>query len=339
MRENWKELIKPSGISIKTDEENKNKAIITLEPLERGYGLTLGNALRRVLLSSLRGYAVIGISIEGVMHEYSTISGVKEDVCDIIANLKQLIIISDVTENFTMSLKSEKAGIITAKMINTAGHAKILNEDLVICHIESDINFNMQLVVANGKGYNTAQGNKKDYELAANYIALDAVFSPIKRVTYKVGSARVGQATHYDNLTLELETNGLLTPEEAVGIAARIVQDQMSVFINFEVNEDDYENTQVKGANGINKALFKHIDELELSVRSYNCLKNENINYIGDLVVKTENDMLKLPNFGKKSLNELKDNLKALGLSFGMSLENWPPENLKELSKESEEKY
>lgn len=339
MRENWKELIKPSGISIKTDEENRNKAVITLEPLERGYGLTIGNALRRVLLSSLRGYAVIGISIDGVMHEYSTISGVREDVCDIILNLKKLVIISENLENFTLSLKTNKVGEVTAEMINTGGHAEILNTDLVICHLESNVDFNMQLMVANDKGYETAQGNKKNHELPANYIALDSVFSPIHRVSYKVEPARIGQATHYDKLIMEIETNGLLTPEESIGIAARIIQDQMSVFINFEIAEDESNSAQGKGGDTTNKALFKHIDELELSVRSYNCLKNENINYIGDLVIKTENDMLKLPNFGKKSLNELKDNLKALGLSFGMTLENWPPENLKELSKESEDKY
>lgn len=339
MKENWKELIKPSSISVKVDEENKNKATIVVEPLERGYGLTLGNALRRVLLSSLRGYAVIGISIEGVMHEYSTIAGIREDVCDIIMNLKKLVIMAEATENFTMSLKANKTGVVYAKDIDTNNHATILNEDLVICTLESDINFDMQMVVANNKGYNTGQFNKKEYELPLNYIAMDSVFSPIRRVNYKVGPARIGQATHYDKLTLELETNGTISPEEAVGIAGRILQDQMSVFIRFEIKDDEEEEKSSKNLNGLDKALFKHIDELELSVRSYNCLKNENINYLGDLVVKSENDMLKLPNFGKKSLNELKDNLKALNLSFGMTLENWPPENLKELSKESEEKY
>jgi DNA-directed RNA polymerase subunit alpha len=332
LKENWKELIKPSSISVKYKDAEKKIAKITVEPLERGYGITLGNALRRVLLSSIRGFAVTSVKIDGVLHEYDKIKGIREDVVDIIMNIKSLIIRKDTSNSAIIRLTTNKKGVITAGDITTEGGIEILNKDLVICTIEEDkVKLNMEMVVESGSGYKPAQLNQKE-EKSLGTISVDALFSPVKKITYEVKNARVGQKTDYDKLILDIDTNGTITPEEAIGLAAKIIQSQMEVFVNFEVSEEE-SNEEIKEEDKVNSNLVKKIDEMELSVRSYNCLKSENIIYVGDLVSKTEGEMLKLQNFGRKSLNELKDNLRAMGLSFGMKLEKWPLDNIEELSK------
>jgi DNA-directed RNA polymerase subunit alpha len=328
LKENWKELIKPSSLSIKSIEDRKN-SIITVEPLERGFGLTLGNALRRVLLSSIRGFAVTSVKIDGVLHEYSAISGVREDVVDIIMNIKNLIIKKDISSPCTLKLSSKEEGVVYASSIQTENGVEILNGDLPICTIEKGGSINMEMTVENGAGYSPSELNKKA-NAPVGTIFVDSIFSPVLRVSYEVKNARINQRTDYDKLVLSVETNGTTTPEEAIGLAAKIIQDQLESFIKFEMPVDVTE--EEVGGEELDPNLFKTIDELELSVRSYNCLKNENIKYVGDLVSKTEGEMLKTSNFGRKSLNELKDNLKAMNLSFGMKLTNWPPKNVEEIA-------
>ena len=323
-------MIKTSDIEIK---ENGNKeATIIVQPLEKGYGLTLGNALRRILLTSIRGFAVTSVKIDGVFHEYDTIPGVREDVYDIIMNLKSLLLSKETSNPSKMYLKANKKGDVLASTIKAEGGVEILNGDLVICHIEKEgVELNMEMTVEYGVGYRQAAFHDESKALGVIYI--DSVFSPVKRVIYKVSNARVGQKVDYDKLELTVETNGTITPVDSVALAAKILQSQVNVFINFDSVEETVSNKVEEKDDEINPVLYKKIDEMELSVRSYNCLKMENINLIGDLVTKTEAEMLKLPNFGKKSLNELKDNLKALDLSFGMQIENWPTSDDKESSK------
>lgn len=334
LQKNWKELINPSTVNVEYLDETKNLARITVEPLERGFGNTLGNSLRRVLLSSIRGFAITSIKIDGVLHEFDLISGVKEDVADIIMNVKSLIIDKTTPSPATIKLKSNKKGILYARDIELENDVRILNPDLIMCHIEDDdVKFNMEMNVEFGIGYSLSsdeKSNNKDFAC----INLDALFNPVKRVAYSVENARIGQKTDYDKLVLEVETNGSVTPEDAVGLAAKILQEQLTPFINFNMEDDtsvNCDNDSVK--LGFNENLLKRVDEMELSVRAYNCLVNENILYIADLVKKTEAEMLKLTNFGRKSLNELKDNLKSMGLSFGMNLDSIDSELTKELSK------
>lgn len=304
-----------------------------MEPFERGFGNTLGNALRRVLLSSVAGFAVTSIKIEGVLHEYSVVDGVKEDVLDIIMNVKSLAITKDDSSPCLIKLSSDKAGPVYAGSIETPAGVEIINKDLVICTLNKGGKIDMQLHVECGKGYVVAEVNKKS-ERGVGSIAIDAVFSPVKKVSYKVENARVGQITDYDKLILEIDTDGTITPQDALGVAAKILQDQLQVFINFDTSKLDIPtHKEIDLEPEFNKNLLKTIDELELSVRSYNCLKNENIIYVGDLVSRSEAEMLKTANFGRKSLNELKENLKAMGLGFGMKLTNWPPKNLEDLLK------
>lgn len=329
LQENWKDMIKTSDIEIK--KKSDNEATLVIQPLAKGYGMTLGNALRRVLLTSIRGFAVTSIKIDGVFHEYDTIPGVKEDVYDIIMNIKSLLITKETSSSCRMYLKTNKKGQVLAGDIKTENGAEILNKDLVICNIEKDgVELNIEMEVEYGVGYRPALFH--DEKKALGTIYLDAVFSPIRRVIYKVSNARVGQKVDYDNLELTVETNGTILPADAVALAAKILQTQLNIFVNFDfVDDDDSDSNDAD--DEINPLLLKKIDEMELSVRSYNCLKTENINLIGDLVRKTEPEMLKLPNFGRKSLNELKDNLKAMGLSFGMQVDNWPPVDSKDGSK------
>jgi DNA-directed RNA polymerase subunit alpha len=336
-------LILPNLINVEYKNKEKKDAIITVEPLERGYGITIGNALRRILLSSIRGFAVTSIKIDGVLHEYSTIDGVREDVLDIIMNIKSLIINKSTPTPTTLHLKLNKKGPILAKDIILSDGVEILNPELVICNVEdTKINLNIEMVVDYGKGYSLI-GEKENDEKEVSVIYLDTLFSPVKRVSYTVENARIVQHTDYDKLILNVETDGVISPEDAVGIAAKILQSQLEAFINFDVVSVEKNSLKNKESlNGgvisdINPDLFKKIDEMELSVRSYNCLINEGIKYIADLVRKSEADMLKLPNFGRKSLNELKENLKVLGLSFDMKIENWPPEYLDDLSKKKKE--
>jgi len=333
LKESWNTLTKPTSIVLKEGYNNVTKSIIIMEPFARGFGNTLGNALRRILLSSINGFAVTSVKIEGVLHEYSTVNGVKEDVLDIIMNLKSLAIVKDDASPCTFKLSTNKAGPVYAGSIEVPAGVQIVNKDLLICTLNKGANIEMQMTVECGKGYVPAeQANKADRGVGT--IMIDAVFSPIKKVSYKVENARVGQITDFDKLIMEVDTNGTITPQDGLGVAAKILQEQLQVFINFDVAKYDAPvQKEVSGEPEFNKNLLKTIDELELSVRSYNCLKSENIIYVGDLVARSEAEMLKTANFGRKSLNELKDNLKAMGLGFGMKLTNWPPKNLEELLK------
>lgn len=333
LKENWHNLTKPSSIVTKEGNDDAKKSVIVMEAFERGFGNTLGNALRRILLSSLTGFAATSIKIEGALHEYSSIEGVKEDVIDIIMNVKALAITKDSASSCTLKLKADKEGPVYAGAIDLPAGVDITNKDLLICTLSKGGKIDLQINVEAGTGYVTAEQNKKSGQ-DVGVIAIDTLFSPVKKVAYKVDNARIGQVTDYDKLTLEIETNGAVTPRDALGIAAKILQDQLQVFVNFDVAKIDATAEEEEGDEPrFNKALLKTIDELELSVRSYNCLKNENIIYVGDLVTKSEAEMLKTANFGRKSLNELKDNLKNMGLSFGMQLPQWPPENMDDLLK------
>lgn len=333
LKESWQLLTKPSSVIVKEGYDNVKKSVIVMEPFERGFGDTLGNALRRVLLSSVAGFAVTSIKIDGVLHEYSSVEGVKEDVIDIIMNIKSLAITKEDSGVFSMRLTADKAGPVYAGAIEVPAGVDISNKDLIICHLNEGAKIDIQMNVQSGKGYVTAQQNKAG-EQSVGSISIDSMFSPVKRVAYKVENARVGQITDYDKLILEIDTNGAITPQDALGVAAKILQDQAQTFINFDVSKIDVVDEEQEDIEPeFNKNLLKTIDELELSVRSYNCLKNENIIYVGDLVSKSEGEMLKTANFGRKSLNELKDNLKAMSLSFGMKIDNWPPKNLDDLLK------
>lgn len=335
LQQNWKDLIKPSSIQVQNIDGEKNKAIIEIEPLETGFGTTLGNAIRRVLLSSIRGFAVTSIKIDGVLHEFDLIEGIREDVIDIIMNIKSLVINKSSPASAKIFLKTNKKGVVTANDITLTNDIEILNPELVICNIEGDnVNLNIEMTVEYGVGYSLATEKEKENKgKDILIIYLDTLFNPVKKVSYKVEYARIAQKTDYDKLILEIETNGLITPEEAVGLAAKILQEQLQSFINFDIiEEQDLEKAVVEKKVDYNINLLKKIDEMELSVRSYNCLCSENILYIADLVEKTENEMLKLPNFGRKSLNELKDNLKAMNLNFGTDLAIMSEDFRKELA-------
>ena len=300
---NWKSLIKPTKIDVKT-HENKSIATITAEPLEKGYGLTIGNSLRRILLSSIRGSAVTAIQIDGVLHEFSSIKGVREDVTDIVLNVKSLALKCNSDGAKKLILDVTGPGEFKAKDINENPDIEILNPDLTICNLDEDTKFHMELTVNSGKGYVQANLNKTE-DQPLGLIAIDSLFSPVKKVSYFVSTAREGKALDYDKLTLEIETNGSIQADDALAYAARIFQDQLSMFINFE-EPKPVEIPQKSTEPEFNKNLLKKVDQLELSVRSMNCLKNDNITYIGDLVQKTEGEMLRTPNFGRKSLNEIK---------------------------------
>lgn len=333
---NWKELIKPSKIDIKAGNDSRKSASVVVEPLERGFGYTLGNALRRTLLSSLQGSAVTMIKIDNVLHEFSSIDGVIEDVTDIILNIKSLAIASHSEGPKTVTLKAKGAGPVTAKNIEAGHDVEVIDPDHHIATLAEGAELSMELTVDSGKGYEPASAHTPE-ETTIGLIPIDAIFSPVRRVAYKVDDARVGQVTDYDKLTLDIETNGVVSPEDAVAFAARILQDQLMPFINFEeVAEED--NRREEELN-FNPNLLMKVEELELSVRSANCLKNDNIVYIGDLVQKSESEMLRTPNFGRKSLNEIKEVLSQMDLGLGMKLENWPPENIEELAKKFERQY
>lgn len=334
LQENWKDIIFPNSTNVEYVDNNKNKAVIYIEPLERGYGATLGNSLRRVLLSSIRGFAVTSVKIDSVLHEYSSIDGVREDVADIIMNIKSLIINKSTPTPATLKLKLNKKGAILAKDIVVSNDVEILNPELVICNVEdSKVNLNIEMTVEYGMGYSlTEEKDKGDKEVSVIY--LDTLYNPVKKVSFTVENARIGQQTDYDKLILEVETNGTISPKDAVGIAAKILQSQLNIFVSFDVNSIPEEKNNNVEPSKNNDLLNKKIDEMELSVRSYNCLINEGIKYIGDLVQKSELDMLRLPNFGRKSLNELKENLKAMGLSFDMKLDNWSPNELSKKKKD-----
>jgi DNA-directed RNA polymerase subunit alpha len=337
IQKNWQELIKPNKLDIQPGDDAQRVATVVAEPLERGFGLTLGNALRRVLLSSLQGAAVTSIQIEGVLHEFSSIPGVREDVTDIVLNIKTMGLRLHGDGPKRMRLRADGPGEVTAGMIETGPDIEVMDPDLVICTLDTGARLVMELTVESGKGYVPASQNRPE-DAPIGLIPVDALFAPIRKVSYKVDNTRVGQVTDYDRLSMQVETNGAVSPEDAVALAARILQDQLQLFINFE--EPTHAVAEERGEEPpFNKNLLRKVDELELSVRSANCLKNDNIVYIGDLVQKTEAEMLRTPNFGRKSLNEIKEVLSQMGLHLGMEIPNWPPENIEELAKRLEEPY
>ena len=331
---NWKSLIKPPKLDINLSDD-KSYAKIIAEPLEKGYGLTLGNSLRRILLSSIRGTAVTAIQIDGVLHEFTSIKGVREDVTDIVLNVKSLALKSQSEGSKKLVLDAKGPGEIKASNITSVPDVEILNPELVICNLDENTNFHMEMTVGSGKGYVSADKNKPE-EPPLGLIPIDSLFSPVKKVSYSISTAREGKALDYDKLTMNVETNGSISAEDAVAYSARIFQDQLGMFINFnEPQEIVVKETSTEPE--FNKNLLRKVDELELSVRSMNCLKNDNIIYIGDLVQKSEGEMLRTPNFGRKSLNEIKEVLTGMSLYLGMEIPNWPPENIAELSKKLEE--
>jgi DNA-directed RNA polymerase subunit alpha len=337
IQKNWQELIKPNTLEVVPGSVPGRRATIVAEPLERGFGLTLGNALRRVLLSSLQGAAVTSIQIDGVLHEFSSIAGVHEDVTDIVMNVKNLGIQMHSETTGKMTLEAKGPGVVTARQIDTGHDIDVMDPDLVICTLDDGASIRISFIVEMGKGYVPAIQNRRE-DSPIGFIPIDSVFSPIRKVAYKLDNARVGQVTDFDKLSLELTTDGTVTPEDAVALASRILQDQLQMFINFEdptveVPEETQEELP------FNKHMLRKVDELELSVRSANCLKNDNIIYIGDLVLKSEFEMLRTPNFGRKSLNEIKEVLSQMGLHLGMDIPDWPPENVEDLAKRLEEPF
>ncbi|MBB4123875.1 MULTISPECIES: DNA-directed RNA polymerase subunit alpha [Martelella] len=335
IQKNWQELIKPSKVEFTSS--GAKKVTLVAEPLERGFGLTLGNALRRVLLSSLRGAAVTAVQIDGVLHEFSSIPGVREDVTDIVLNIKEIAIRMEGDEAKRMVVRKQGPGVVTAGDIQTVGDIEILNPGLVICTLDEAAEIRMEFTVNNGKGYVPAERNRSE-DAPIGLIPVDSLYSPIRKVSYKVENTREGQVLDYDKLLMTIETDGSVSGEDAVAFAARILQDQLSVFVNFEEPQKDQEEDDVTEL-AFNPALLKKVDELELSVRSANCLKNDNIVYIGDLIQKTEAEMLRTPNFGRKSLNEIKEVLASMGLHLGMEVPAWPPENIEDLAKRYEDQY
>ena len=332
---NWKELIRPQRPVVEHDFDAGRKASLTVEPLERGFGTTLGSALRRVLLSSLQGAAITGVQIDGVVHEFSSIAGVREDVTDVVLNLKRVALSMVSETSKRMTLKATGPGVVTAGQIETTGDVEVLNPGHVICTLDEGAEVRMEFTVASGKGYVPADKNRPD-DAPLGFIPIDAIFSPVERVGFEVSDTREGQVLDYDKLVLTVETDGSVTPEDAVAYAARILQDQLQLLINFEEPVQEQE-TDEEPDLGFNPVLLKKVDELELSVRSANCLRNDNIVYIGDLIQKSEAEMLRTPNFGRKSLNEIKEVLASMGLHLGMEVPSWPPENIEDLAKKYEE--
>jgi DNA-directed RNA polymerase subunit alpha len=342
---NWQELKKPNALEAKSGGTRTKKAFVA-EPLERGFGLTLGNALRRVLLSSLQGAAVTAIKIDGALHEFSSLPGVREDVTDIVLNVKQVVVKMQGDQVKRLALSASGPGEVTAGQIVATGDIEIANPELVLCTLDEGATFNMELTVQAGKGYVPAAQNRPA-DAPIGLIPVDAMYSPVRQVAYKVEPTRVGQDLDYDKLTLTVETDGSLNPDDALAYAARILQDQLQLFINFEepaarpVAPTTSAGVAIEEPTDVmmNRNLLKKVDELELSVRSANCLKNDNIIYIGDLVQKSEPEMLRTPNFGRKSLNEIKEVLAAMGLRLGMDIPGWPPENIEDLAKRLEQEF
>ncbi|MEM7439468.1 MAG: DNA-directed RNA polymerase subunit alpha [Pseudomonadota bacterium] len=337
IHKNWQELIRPTQLEVKPGSDPLRQATVVAEPLERGFGLTLGNALRRVLLSSLQGAAITSVQIDNVLHEFSSVAGVREDVTDMVLNLKGVAVAMEAEGKKRVSIAAKGPGVVTAGDITETADIHILNKDHVICHLDDGASLFMEMTVENGKGYVPADKNRPE-DAPIGLIPIDALFSPVVKVSYDVQPTREGQVLDYDKLTLKLETDGSVTPEDAVAFAARILQDQLSVFVNFDEPEsasrqDDEDDLE------FNPLLLKKVDELELSVRSANCLKNDNIVYIGDLIQKTEAEMLRTPNFGRKSLNEIKEVLTGMGLHLGMDIVDWPPDNIEDLAKKFEDQF
>jgi DNA-directed RNA polymerase subunit alpha len=345
---NWTELKKPNRLESKPGSDSRRKGVFIAEPLERGFGLTLGNALRRVLLSSLQGAAVTAVKIDGVLHEFSSLAGVREDVTDMVLNIKQIAVRMQGDQPKRVHLSATGPGPATAGQIAVTGDMEIMNPELVICTLDEGATLNMELTIEAGKGYVPASQNRPA-DAPIGLVPVDALYSPVRQVAYKVENTRVGQELDYDKLNITVETDGTMTPDDALAYAARILQDQLQLFVNFD-EPTGVQTTQhspvhtggpieIDDTNALNRYLLKKVDELELSVRSANCLKNDNIIYIGDLVQKTESEMLRTPNFGRKSLNEIKEVLTAMGLRLGMEIPGWPPENIEEMAKKLEAEY
>ena len=337
IQKNWQELIKPNKLNVEAGHDPNRTATIVAEPLERGFGLTLGNALRRVLLSSLHGAAVTSVQIDGVLHEFSSIPGVREDVTDIVLNIKALAVKLHAEGPKRMTLRAEGPGEVTAAQIETGADIEIMNPGLGICHLDQGAKIVMELTVEAGKGYVPADRNRIE-DAPIGLIPVDAVFSPVLKVAYRVENTREGQILDYDKLTMDLETDGTVSPDDAVAYAARILQDQLQLFINFEEPREEVAQVEPESPK-FNRNLLRKVDELELSVRSANCLKNDNIIYIGDLVQKTEAEMLRTPNFGRKSLNEIKEVLTQMGLHLGLEVPDWPPDNIEEMAKQYDNEF
>ena len=337
IQKNWQELIKPTKLEVTSGDDPKRSATLVAEPLERGFGQTLGNSLRRVLLSSLQGAAITAIQIDGVQHEFSSIPGVREDVTDVVLNIKDICIKMQGDGPKRLILKKSGPGKVMAGDIVVTGDIQVLNPTMVICTLDEGAEIRIEFTVNTGKGYVAADRNRTE-DSPIGLVPIDALYSPVRKVSYRVENTREGQVLDYDKLTLQVETNGSLTPEDAVAYAARILQDQLNVFVNFEEPRREEAAPSIPEL-AFNPALLKKVDELELSVRSANCLKNDNIVYIGDLIQKSEGEMLRTPNFGRKSLNEIKEVLAQMGLHLGMDVTGWPPENIEDLAKRFEEHY
>jgi DNA-directed RNA polymerase subunit alpha len=323
----WKGFQKPKRLEVDKDEQGENFGRFSAQPFERGFATTVGNALRRVLLSSIEGAAITAIRVEGVLHEFSPIPGAMEDTTDLILNLKRVPLKMHVEHPKTLLLKTSEAGEVRAKHITPDPDVEILDPEAYIATLGQGSTLSVEMRVKQGRGYQSADKNF-DEDLSIGWIPVDSVHSPVKKVNYFVENARVGQATDYEKLSLELWTNGAVTPRDAVGLAAKLMKDHLAIFINIEEDEDDSGETPVELSEADREVwwekLSKSVDEMELSVRSYNCLKNANIKTIGELVQKTEAEMLKTKNFGRKSLNEIKEILAGMGLSLGMKLDNYP---------------
>jgi DNA-directed RNA polymerase subunit alpha len=320
---NWRDLIRPKGISIDTESATNFYAKFTCEPLERGFGITVGNSLRRVLLSSLQGAAITAVRIEGALHEFTTVPDVVEDVSDIILNLKEVVFKAATAKTYSVRIDREGPGPVYARDIMLVDGLLILNPDHLIGVLDKKGPLSMELTVNVGRGYVPAERNKTP-TMPIGTIPIDALFSPIRKVNYTVQNARVGQVTDYDKLTLEVWTNGSVSPADAVAFGAKILKEQLSIWVNFEESEETSYQAVVGDDEPLNENLFRSVEELELSVRSANCLQNANITLIGELVQRTEQDMLKTKNFGRKSLKEIKEILANMGLSLGMKIDNWP---------------
>ena len=337
LQKNWMELIKPSKMDVNVQENDGRTGRLIAEPLERGFGLTLGNAIRRVLLSSLQGAAITSVKIKGVVHEFSTIPGVKEDLTDILLNLKSIAVKVHSPGLKKMYIKAKGSGEIRAGNFETDSETEIMNKDQLIMTLDANADVEIEANIETGKGYVSAEVAEDENKVIGE-IKLDAMFSPVVKATYKIENSRVGQVTDYDKLIFDVETNGVVSPDDAIALSARILQDQLQAFINFDEPEIQQDQESAEKLT-FNSNLLKKVEELELSVRSANCLKNDNIIYIGDLVQKTESEMLRTPNFGRKSLNEIKEVLTHMELNLGMSVPDWPPENIDDLAKKYEDPF
>ena len=337
LQKNWMELIKPSKLDVNVHENDGKIGRLVAEPLERGFGLTLGNAIRRVLLSSLQGAAITSVKIKGVVHEFSTIPGVKEDLTDILLNLKAIAVKVHSPGLKKMYIKAKGSGEIRAGNFETDSETEIMNKDQLIMTLDANADVEIEANIETGKGYVSADVAEDENKIIGE-IKLDAMFSPVVKATYKIENSRVGQVTDYDKLIFDVETNGVISPDDAIALSARILQDQLQAFINFDEPEIQQDQDSAEKLS-FNSNLLKKVEELELSVRSANCLKNDNIIYIGDLVQKTESEMLRTPNFGRKSLNEIKEVLTQMELNLGMSVPDWPPENIDDLAKKYEDPF